>query len=78
MIPPDRQLRADLTTPRYMIRSNGIQIEGKQDITKRIGRSPDRGDALVYAFAESGMEGVTSESFGLIESTVERDWTEMR
>jgi hypothetical protein len=27
-----------------------IYVEGKQDIIKRLGRSPDRGDAVVYAW----------------------------
>lgn len=51
-IPPDRQLLADLTAPRYTMRLNGIQVESKEDIAKRIGRSPDRGESLVYAFGE--------------------------
>ena len=27
-----------------------IYVEGKQDIIKRLGRSPDRGDAIVYGW----------------------------
>ena len=49
-IPPERELLADLTAPRWMLRTRGIQIEAKDDIIKRIGRSPDRGESLVYAF----------------------------
>jgi hypothetical protein len=51
-IPPDRQLLADLCAPRWKLTARGIQVESKQDIIARIGRSPDRGDSLVYAFAE--------------------------
>ena len=51
-IPPDRQILADLTAPRFTMRLNGIQVESKDDIQKRIGRSPDRGESLVYAFGE--------------------------
>jgi len=29
--------------------TQGIQIEPKEDITKRLGRSPDCGDALVLS-----------------------------
>jgi hypothetical protein len=29
----------------------GVQIEEKQEIEKRIGRSPDCGDAVVLAFS---------------------------
>ena len=34
-----------------LFRSGKIQIEEKADIKKRIGRSPDRGDALIDAHA---------------------------
>lgn len=48
-LPPDRQLRADLSAPRWSLSARGIQVESKEDTVKRIGRSPDRGDAAVYA-----------------------------
>ncbi|HWK45120.1 MAG TPA: terminase [Stellaceae bacterium] len=50
-IPPDPELLADLIAPRWTLRPRGIQIEGKPDIMRRIGRSPDKGDSLVYAHA---------------------------
>jgi hypothetical protein len=49
-LPPDRELLADLCAPQYRVGLGGIIIESKDDIKKRIGRSPDKGDALVYAF----------------------------
>lgn len=46
-IPPDDQLTGDLTAPKWWVTgANVIAIEGKDDIRKRIGRSPDRGDAV--------------------------------
>lgn len=48
-LPPDPELKADLCAPRYSARVNGIQIEDKDDISQRIGRSPDAGDAVVLA-----------------------------
>lgn len=48
-LPPDRQLKADLCAPRWSLSARGIQVESKEDTVKRIGRSPDRGDAAVYA-----------------------------
>jgi hypothetical protein len=49
-LPPDGQLLADLCAPRYKIgEGNVIQIESKPDLKKRLGRSPDRGDAIAYA-----------------------------
>lgn len=50
-IPDDRELRVDLCAPRYKLSVRGIQIESKDDIIRRIGRSPDKGDSLVYAHA---------------------------
>jgi hypothetical protein len=50
-LPPDPQLKADLTTPRWRITGGGILIESKEDIRKRLGRSPDRGDAVAMAWA---------------------------
>lgn len=48
-LPPDRELLADLTAPRWMMRVNGVQVESKDDLMARLGRSPDCGDAVVYA-----------------------------
>ena len=53
-LPPDDQLLADLTNVKYKIDSRGrIQLESKEEIKKRLGRSPDRGDAVVLAYAPS-------------------------
>lgn len=50
-LPPSEMLAADLTAPRWKVLSGGvIQIEGKDDIRKRLGRSTDEGDAVVGAF----------------------------
>jgi hypothetical protein len=57
-LPPDAALQADLTTPTYQVRPGQppkIYVEAKQDCIKRLGRSPDRGDAVVYAWASGGM-----------------------
>ena len=54
-LPPDDRLTGDLLAPRWKMMSGGrIQIESKDDIKKRIGRSTDDGDAVVMAFTESG------------------------
>lgn len=49
MLPPDDNLTADLITPRWEIHGNRVVVESKPDIKKRLGRSPDRGDAVVMA-----------------------------
>jgi hypothetical protein len=48
-LPPDPELLSDLTAPRWKMTLQGIQIEPKEDIVKRLGRSPDCGDAVVLA-----------------------------
>lgn len=53
-LPPDPELRADLCAPRYMIKASGILVESKDEIIKRIGRSPDAGDAIVQALWSGG------------------------
>ena len=51
-LPPDEQLLEDLAAPRWKPTSSGrIQIEDKPSIKKRLGRSPDLGDAVVMALA---------------------------
>ncbi len=47
-LPPDNQLLLDLTAPSYSMTARGIQVESKDDLRRRLGRSPDRGDAIVY------------------------------
>lgn len=48
-IPPDPELRADLVAPRFSVTTQGIKVEAKVDLVKRLGRSPDRGDSLANA-----------------------------
>ncbi|HVD04285.1 MAG TPA: hypothetical protein VNF75_09180 [Candidatus Dormibacteraeota bacterium] len=49
---PDDQLLGDLCAPRWTVTSSGkVQIESKDQIRKRVGRSTDAGDAVVMAFA---------------------------
>jgi hypothetical protein len=48
-LPPDRELEVELKAPRFEMRARGIQIESKDDISERLGRSPDKADAVVIA-----------------------------
>jgi hypothetical protein len=48
-LPNDAKLKADLCAPRWKLITTGILVESKEEILRRIGRSPDRGDAAVYA-----------------------------
>ena len=52
-LPPDPQLLADLTAPRYCLQSNAYKVESREDIVKRIGRSPDWASALMLALIDT-------------------------
>ena len=50
-LPPDDLLTGDLTAPKWRVTSGGrIQVESKEDIRKRIGRSTDSADAVIQAY----------------------------
>jgi hypothetical protein len=54
MLPPDDELLADLTAPTWDTTSGvppKIRVEPKEDLVKRLGRSPDKGDGVVMAYA---------------------------
>lgn len=65
-LPPDDELLGDLTAIHWRVSSGGkIQVESKDDIKKRIGRSPDRGDAVIMGLWASGVSW--AEAYGMIE-----------
>jgi hypothetical protein len=50
-LPPDDELTQELTEIHWEVQSNGkIKIEPKEDIKKRIGRSPDKADAVALTY----------------------------
>lgn len=54
-LPDDTQriLKADLTMPKYSFLPRGVRkLESKDQLRKRLGRSPDDGDALALAVAD--------------------------
>ncbi len=51
-LPPDEDLLAELVAPRWSVTAAGkIQIESKEDIKERIGRSTDTADAVLQTWA---------------------------
>ncbi len=48
-LPPDDQLLADLCAPVWRLQSSVIKVESREDIIKRIGRSPDWASAYILA-----------------------------
>jgi hypothetical protein len=66
-LPDDPVLIADLTAPTFEVGPNGIKVEAKEEIVKRLGRSTDRGDAVVMAWF-GGTRDVFDELGTLIAS----------
>lgn len=61
MLPDDQELLGDLSAMRYKVVSNRIKIELKEEIKSRLGRSPDCGEAVILANANTQV--VTGKSF---------------
>jgi hypothetical protein len=57
-LPPDDELKADLCAVHWHNTPRGVLLEPKDAIRNRIGRSPDKGDAVVMCL-EAGTAAVT-------------------
>jgi hypothetical protein len=82
----DPKLREQLTNIRYSIQAGKIRVETKSEMKKRGAVSPDRGDALMYAYAMSDdlptvsetKTHVAEESAGVRDRTEEAMWQKDR
>lgn len=48
-LPPDPQLAKELCAPKWTISGWTVQVESREDIIKRVGKSPDMASALILA-----------------------------
>lgn len=72
-LPDDAELLADLAAPRWWLTPSGIQVEPKRGkpgadgkptgLVARLGRSPDRGDAVVYALISTPKRNVVFSGY---------------
>lgn len=70
-LPKSDELRSDIAAPQYKVDSRGrIQLEKKEDIKKRIMKSPDGGDALALTFAEPVIGKANANLIGMVTQTV--------
>jgi len=51
-LPPDPALLAELCAPRWSLSGKTIKVESREEIVKRVGRSPDRATAVVLALPD--------------------------
>lgn len=49
-LPPDPQLLADLASPTFEGTPHGVKAEPKESVMQRLGRSPDKGDAVCMSW----------------------------
>ncbi|MCY0957725.1 hypothetical protein [Streptomyces sp. H27-H5] len=64
-LPPDDEMIADLTLPTWDVTTGvppKIQVERKEDVVTRLGRSPDKGDAVCMAFWAENLASSTIAS----------------
>lgn len=48
-LPPSTDLYSELSAPQYTLSARGIQVQSKEDLIRKLGRSPDIADAVVLA-----------------------------
>ncbi len=77
-IPLDEELFADLMSPRWFTRNGKIHIESKEEIKKRLGRSPNRGDAFVYWNWVRSLRSVEPAMQGMIDKKDQQDQPKQR
>ena len=63
-LPDDAELRSELTAVTFIPDILKVQIESKIDVKKRLGRSPDKADAVVMAFAPGDVGARRMKTYG--------------
>lgn len=58
MLPPGRQVKKELAAYRWKMTPSGVLIEDKAEMKKRLGASPDHGDAIGYALWQGAKPGM--------------------
>jgi hypothetical protein len=83
-LPPDRDLLVDLCSAHYEVGPRGIKIEAKEHIKKRIGRSPGKGEGVIYAYMARpqviGYQTVETRSHGAesVSGAMTSKWKQQR
>ena len=67
-LPPDPELKAEMVSIRYRPTPGGILIEEKAEVKARIGRSPDRSDAVVMCNFARGMTNRSGSANGPLQT----------
>lgn len=51
-LPPGSRIFSDLTSLTYKVHKMCVKIDSKEELVKRLGRSPDEGDAVIMAWSD--------------------------
>jgi hypothetical protein len=60
-LPPDPEVKADLAAYKWKMTASGIQVRSKDEMKTELGRSPDKGDAVIMAAIPSMKQEVWEE-----------------
>ena len=52
-LPPDKDMLAELCAPRWELSGMTIKVESRDEVIKRVGRSPDRASAVILALIDT-------------------------
>lgn len=74
-LPPGNEVLADLCAGTYKLTTAGVQVEEKEEIKQRIGRSPDVGEAIMLSVLPGAETYEDLAGLGNIEGFQSR-WTE--
>lgn len=69
-VPDDPELLAELCAPRWELSGKTVKVESREDIVKRVGRSPDRAAALMLAAMDVPKLSVQRAAWGSINEDV--------
>jgi hypothetical protein len=69
-LPPDPELKADLCALKWKWSGGKVLIQSKDEIKTLIGRSPDRGDAVIMAHFAKGKTNGTRSGIGNLQTRV--------
>lgn len=61
-LPPDTELKSDLTAVCWELQSGKIKLQPKDEVKTLLGRSPNKGDAVVYALTEGSHRSSKNKS----------------
>ncbi len=65
MLPNDAKLAAQLCSVRFQMTAQGIAAEDKVAVIKRLGRSPDKADALIMSWYKGVTGGYQRGLYGV-------------